>query len=257
MQQGDHTFHIPVMGTGHTADTPIRVAPLGISSVISLVDDLLLEQLRAHYSPQYDLPYAPIPRDAEDGRARRITAYLDMVDEIVARRFEAIRALPFQPGNAKALYFDLLPDESPLKGDYRRLLAMEPGPDREALARDLTGRMRPGSIDANIMVKVDRVNYDRRGEPLGDEYRDAMAALRGYAQSRVSSNLVLSAGINQALFRYMTRFPCFYRDATGEPRKRIVLKVSDLRSARIQGTYLARMGLELSLIHISEPTRPY
>lgn len=246
MQLGDHTFIIPVMGTGHTADAPIRVAPLGISAAISLVDDLLLEQLRAHYSPLYGLPYDPIPRDAEDGRARRVTAYLDMVDEIVARRFREIQELPFEPGNAKDLYFSLLPDDSPLKSDYRAMLDMPTGPGRDALARDLTARMRPGSIDANIMVKVDRVNYDRHGAPLGDEYRDAMAALRGYAQSRVSSTLVLSAGINQALFRYMTQFRCFYRDATGEPRKRIALKVSDLRSARIQGAYLARMGLEVS-----------
>ena len=26
-----HSFHIPVMGTGHSVDTPIRVAPFGIS----------------------------------------------------------------------------------------------------------------------------------------------------------------------------------------------------------------------------------
>lgn len=246
MPLGDHTFVIPVMGTGHTADAPIRLAPLGISAAISLVDDLLLEQLRAHYSPAYGLPHDPIPRDAEDGRARRITAYLDMVDEIVARRFQEIQALPFEPGNAKSLYFDLLPDDSALKRDYLALLAMEAGPDRNAMARDVTARMCPGSIDANIMVKVDRLNYDRHGAPLGDEYRDAMAALRGYAQSRVSSTLVLSAGINQALFRYMTQFRSFYRDASGRPQKRIALKVSDLRSARIQGAYLARMGLEVA-----------
>lgn len=246
MPGSDHTFYIPVMGTGHTADSPIRVAHLGITTVISLVDDLLLEQLRAHYSAAYGLPYTPIPRGAEDGRARRITAYLDAVCEIVERRLEELRALPFAPGNAKAHYFSLLPDESPLRADYARLCEMAPGAPREALARDVNARMRPGSIDVNIMVKVDRANYDAQGAPLGDEYRDALAALRGYALSRVSSSLVLSAGINQALFRYMTRFPCFYRDASGEPQKRIVLKVSDTRSARIQGMYLARFGLEVS-----------
>jgi len=234
------------MGTGHTADTPIRVAPLGISSVISLVDDLLLERLRAYYSSVHGLPYTPIPRGADDGRARRITAYLDAVDEIVTRRFEALRALPFGTQNDKALYFSLLPDESPLRADYQRLCAMAPGADREALERDLTARMAPGSIDANIMVKVDRVNYDAQGAPLGDAFRDAMAALRGFALSRVSSSLVLSAGINQALFRYMASFPGFYRGEDGAPRKRIVLKVSDARSARIQGMYLARFGLEVS-----------
>ena len=44
-----HTFHIPVMGIGFTIDTPIKVAHLGISSVISLVDDILIEKIRKHY----------------------------------------------------------------------------------------------------------------------------------------------------------------------------------------------------------------
>ncbi|KKK80246.1 hypothetical protein LCGC14_2825420, partial [marine sediment metagenome] len=41
-----HTFHIPVMGIGFTIDTALRVAKYGISSVISLVDDTLIEQMR-------------------------------------------------------------------------------------------------------------------------------------------------------------------------------------------------------------------
>jgi len=246
MDCGYHTFAIPVMGTGHSADTPIRVAPLGISSVISLVDDLLLEEMRAHYARHFGLAYSSIPRFAPDGRARRITAYLDTVDEIVTREFEAVRELPFAADNAKSLYFELLPEGSPLKEDYVALLEMAPGPQRDALARALTERMRPGSIDANIMVKVDRMNYDRRGQPLGIEQRDAMAALRGYARSRLCSSLVLSAGINQELYNYMAEFPGFYRGQGGEPKKRIVIKVSDYRSARIQGRYLARKGLEVS-----------
>jgi hypothetical protein len=242
-----HTFHIPVMATGHSADTPIRVAPLGISSVISLVDDLLLEELRQHYCALYGLSFTSIPRHEPDGRARRITAYLNTVDEIVARRFAEIQAQPFMADNEKTLYFELLPDESPLKTDYCRLLEMSPESDAYvALARALTERMRPGSIDVNIMVKVDRINYDAEGQPLGIEYRDAMAALRGYANSRLSSSLVLSAGINQPLYNYMADFPDFYIGPSGEPKKRIVIKVSDFRSARIQGQYLARKGLEVS-----------
>ena len=57
-----HTFHIPVMGTGHSVDTPIRVAPLGISSVISLVDDILLEKIRKYYSEKYGLSYKEIKK---------------------------------------------------------------------------------------------------------------------------------------------------------------------------------------------------
>ena len=37
-----HTFHIPVMGTAFTADTPLKVAQYGIDSVVSIVDDVLI-----------------------------------------------------------------------------------------------------------------------------------------------------------------------------------------------------------------------
>ncbi|MGB6009888.1 MAG: hypothetical protein WBI57_01300, partial [Desulfobacterales bacterium] len=74
-----HTFHIPVMGIGYSVDTPIRLAPFGISSVISLVDDLLLEKIRKYYAAEYGLPYVKISKDEADGRAKRISAYLDIV----------------------------------------------------------------------------------------------------------------------------------------------------------------------------------
>ncbi len=57
MREDYHKFHIPVMGTGHSADTPIRVAHFGISSVISLVDDILLETIRKYYCQRFNLPY--------------------------------------------------------------------------------------------------------------------------------------------------------------------------------------------------------
>ena len=39
-----HTFHIPVMGLAYTIDSPIRVAQYGISSVISIIDDEVIER---------------------------------------------------------------------------------------------------------------------------------------------------------------------------------------------------------------------
>ena len=42
-----HTFHIPVMGLAYTIDSPIRVAQYGISSVIALADDDLIEKIYA------------------------------------------------------------------------------------------------------------------------------------------------------------------------------------------------------------------
>lgn len=239
-----HTFHIPVMGTGHSVDTPIRVAPLGISSVISLVDDILLEQIRTYYSEKYNLPYVGIPRHEENGRAKRITAYLEVVREIVQLKMEDIRQQPFFADNDKRKYFELLPDESPLKKDYSRLFDMQAGPERDALERDLTRRMRAGSIDVNIMVKLDNT-FDRNGNPRGDEFSDAKTALKGYADSSLKSSIVFSAGINQSLYTYMTRFRDFYRDERGEIKKKIILKVSDFRSALIQGKFLAKKGLEV------------
>ena len=51
-----HTFHIPVMGLAYTIDSPIRVAKYGISSVISIMDDELIEKMNAFYSEKFNLP---------------------------------------------------------------------------------------------------------------------------------------------------------------------------------------------------------
>ena len=103
-----HTFHIPVMGTGHSIDTPIRVAHLGISSVISIIDDVLIEKLREYYCGKFALPYEKIYRFSPDARARRITEYLDAVQEIVRRKMEEVKNLPFFQNNDKDRYFSLL-----------------------------------------------------------------------------------------------------------------------------------------------------
>ena len=240
-----HEFHIPVMGTGHSVDTPIRVACFGITSVISLVDDLLLEKIRKYYSEKFSLPYSRIPANENDGRAKRITAYLETVQKIVHTKIDRIKKQPFFKNNEKSKYFDLLPEKSPLKKAYNELLNMNEGSERSALEKELTSKIRPGSIDVNIMVKVDRTNYDSNGEPLSDEFSDAKTGLRGYAKSSLKSAIVFSAGINQRLFNYMTRFRDFYRDKTGQIKKKIILKVSDFRSALIQGKFLAKRGLEV------------
>src|SRR5262245_61888295 len=83
MYKTHHYFHIPVMGTGFTIDTALRVSRFGIASVVSLVDDLLIERIRKHYCGVYKLPYEPITSSQPDPRARRITAYLDMVHDVV------------------------------------------------------------------------------------------------------------------------------------------------------------------------------
>ncbi|MDG5767798.1 hypothetical protein QA596_10000 [Balneolales bacterium ANBcel1] len=245
-----HTFHIPVMGTGHSIDTPIRVAPFGIDSVISVVDDLLVERIRKYYAGEFDLPFESIPRNAEDGRARRITAYLNTVEEVVRKKFDDICSQPFFSDNDKARFFEMLPDTSTLKNGWQQLMDMAPSFEREELEKKLTQRMKPGSIDVNIMAKVDRLLNNDEGKPLSNEFSDANAAFRGFARSNLRASVILSAGFNPRLYNYMSEFRDFYRDATGDLKKRIVLKVSDFRSALIQGKFLAKKGLEISEFRI-------
>src|SRR5690606_7913685 len=78
------------------------------------------------------------------------------------------------------------------------------------------------------------------------EYNDAHAALRGYAQSKLCSSVILSAGMNPRLYSYLENFEDFFPDGNGNIKKKIVLKVSDYRSALIQGKFLAKKGIWVS-----------
>lgn len=245
MYKTHHYLHIPVMGTGFTIDCPIRVARFGLSSVISLVDDLLIERIRKHYAAKYGYPYEAITASQPDPRARRITAYLDLVDDIVNKQVAEIKALPFEPGNDKSKYFELLPDSSPAKKLYLEYLAAADGPGKTQLEKRLTDLILPGKIDGNIMTKLDRINYDREGHMMSMEHADAKAALRGFAKSKIRADMVFSAGINPTLYGYMENFPDFYRTAEGPAKKGVILKVSDYRSSVIQGKFLAKKGIEV------------
>ena len=239
-----HSFHIPVMGTGFTIDTPLRVARYGISSVISLVDDALLEQVREVHCRKEGEPYEPIAPGDKDFRARRTTAYLNLVDRILSRQVQELQASAFEPGSEVTRYYELLPD-SPLKKAYAEMLTAASRPAMARMQDDLRTRAIPGSIDVNIMTKLDRDAY-RDGEKLPPEFADAMSALRGFAKSTVRGGIVLSAGMNPRLYNYLTQFDDFLPDDNGDLKKTIILKVSDFRSAMIQGRYLARRGLWVS-----------
>ncbi len=241
--QPPHTFHIPVMGTGFMIDAPLHVARYGISSVLSLVDDVLVEQMRKYHCQQSGEAYEPI-EEHEDSRACRIKAYLDLLDRLVTRQVQQLQASPFEPGSEITRYYELLPD-SPLRAEYAAMLAMADGPQRLAAQERLRRQAVPGSIDVNIMVKGDRDLY-RGGEKLPAMYSDASAAFRGYATSTLRSAIVLSAGMNPRLYSYAAEFADFLPDADGALKKRIILKVSDYRSAEIQGKYLAKRGLWIS-----------
>ena len=222
-----HKIHIPVMGICYTADTPIRVAHLGITSVISLVDDGLLEEYRMAYAERLGLDLG----SPQTTRIGRIRSYLDFVADEVERKFTRLCACRFDGGSDKDLYFLMLPLDSRLRVEYDGIFA-KTGLARIAAEAALTEKMEPGEIQANIMVGL---NHEEA----------AFDAVRGFAASKVAGALVLSAGVNLSVFEEIAKCKDFYRTGTRPPKKKIILKVSDYRSALVQGRYLAKKGLEV------------
>lgn len=233
------------MGTGYTIDTPIKVAHFGINSVVSIIDHRLIEQMREYHSKRNKLNFIPIPEDDEDCRARRITAYLNLMDQLVNQNFEKLKSSPFEPGTEITKYFEMLPDSSTLKTEYIEMLRSHKGEMK--IKQDLLReKLSPGEIQVNIMTKIDKTNYSKENTALPVEFNDAHAALRGFANSVLHSSLVISAGLNPRLFGYMASFDSFFPDDKGLLKKKIILKVSDYRSAIIQGKFLAKKGLWVS-----------
>jgi hypothetical protein len=245
-----HTFHIPVLGLAFSIDTPIRVGRFGISSVISIVDDILIEHMRKHYAHIHGEPYAPITVRDEDYRARRITAYLNLLQQIVQKQIAALKASAFEKGSEIVKYFEMLPEDSSLKALYHHMTHSNDSAKQTALQAELRTKIVAGDIDVNIMTKLDKVNTGRNQEQLPLEFTDALASLRGFAQSDLNSSVILSAGLNQRLFSYMGQRPEFFPDESGILRKRVILKVSDYRSALIQGKILAKKGIWISEFRI-------
>ncbi|MCP9770626.1 hypothetical protein EGI22_22185 [Lacihabitans sp. LS3-19] len=244
-----HSFHIPVMGLGYTVETPAKVAHFGISSVISIVEDNMIEKMRKLYFDREGLEYNEISVKDEDYRAKRITSYLNVIKQVVDANFERLKSQEFEEGTELTQYFDLLPENADLKKLYLEMLAASDS-NKEVLGVALKSKMVKGSIDVNIMTKLDKFNYDKNGEQLAPEYCDAMAALRGFALSDLNSGMVFSAGMNPRLFSYCTSFPDFFPDKNSNFKKQIILKVSDYRSALIQGKFLAKKGLWVSEFRI-------
>ena len=131
----------------------------------------------------------------------------------------------------KDLYFLMLPLDSRLRVEYDGIFA-KTGLARIAAEAALTEKMEPGEIQANIMVGL---NHEEA----------AFDAVRGFAASKVAGALVLSAGVNLSVFEEIAKCKDFYRTGTRPPKKKIILKVSDYRSALVQGRYLAKKGLEV------------
>lgn len=238
-----HSFHIPVMGLGYTVDTPIKVATYGISSVISLVDDLLMEQLREKYCQEFNLPFAAITSKVEDFRAKRISSYLDMVDDIVKEKVANLKKSVSEVGGEFDKYLSMLPSGSPIIEKHN--LAQKSKQLKDDFVSWVSDHLPIGDIDVNIMTKLDKVSY-KDGEALSNEHNDAHTALRGFAESKLNSSVVFSAGMNPKLFTYLEKFKDFFPSANGELKKKVILKVSDFRSALVQGKIFANKGIWVS-----------
>jgi hypothetical protein len=238
-----HAFHIPVMGIGFTIDSPLKVAQYGMDSVISLVDDILLEKLRKIYSDKFEVPYQEISDKIDDFRAKRITSYLNLIHEQAEKKFEALKNVTAEKSDALKEYIHMLPEYSTVKKEFTKLT--QQGIDFSKLKEWAHSNLTMGSIDVNIMTKIDKDNYIKKVQ-LPIEYNDAHAALRGYANSTLSSSLILSAGMNPRLYSYISQFEDFFPTTEGTIKKKIILKVSDYRSAFIQGKFLAKKGLWVS-----------
>ena len=242
-----HSFHIPVMGIGYTIDTPIKVAQYGISSVISLVDDILIEKMRKFYSESNDIEYTEIKANDEDSRAKRVTEYLNLVNTLVDEKFNNL-VTSFKTSKEEFnKYISLLPETSPMIAKINEVVDNSFSID-EKIAK-LKTILTKGSIDVNIMTKLDKDNF-KGATQLDRKYNDAHSALRGFANSDVAGSIVFSAGINPALYNYIENFSDFYPDENMYLKKKVIVKVSDYRSAIIQGKYFAKKGIWVSEFRI-------
>ncbi|OQP59531.1 hypothetical protein A3860_37325 [Niastella vici] len=248
--QSPHTFHVPVMGLAYTIDSPIKVARFGINSVISIIEDRLVEMMRKHYYATIGETYEPISTSEEDYRAKRITDYLNLVNRIVQNQVSKVKAAAFEAGTEIVKYFEMLPADSKLRQLYVQMTKTDDREEKKKMQEYLRTQVRAGRIDVNIMTKVDKENHNKGGELLKDG-SDAVSALRGYANSDLgNSAVVFSAGLNPRLFNYLENCSAFDIGEDGTFAKRVIVKVSDYRSALIQGKYLAKKGIWVSEFRI-------
>jgi hypothetical protein len=162
------------------------------------------------------------------------------------KKFEEVKNSIYAKGSELEKYLEMLPDFAEIKRKFNQF--MDAG-QLEEFRNWASENLTAGSIDGNIMTKLDKDNFHGR-EQLPIEYNDAHAALRGFAKSKLKSGIVFSAGMNPRLYSYCEQFDDFYPDENGQLKKKIILKVSDYRSALIQGKFFAKKGLWVSEFRI-------
>ena len=200
--------------------------------------------MRDFYSKKFNFEYTAISIKSEDHRAERITAYLDMMDDIVTKKFKDFKEEISKNTETLKQFIGMLPSTSDLKDGLQNILNKKDNLS-ESIKNFIDHNFNPGEIDVNIMTKVDKDNFIKNVQ-LPTIYNDAHASLRGFANSKLSSSVIFSAGMNPRLYSYLEEFEDFFPNENGELKKKIILKVSDFRSAMIQGNFLAKKGLWVS-----------
>jgi hypothetical protein len=135
------------------------------------------------YAINYALTFEPISDKEPDFRAKRITAYLNLIQEIVNKEFEEVKQSYFSASEELKKYYNLLSLYSTLKASFNQFISINT--DKNAIQNWLNQNLYLGSSDVNVMTKVDKANY-LNNEKLPTIYNDAHAALRGFAQSNLN-----------------------------------------------------------------------
>jgi len=143
----------------------------------------------------------------------------------------------------------MLPDDSDLKQRFKTETKKCSG--SEELGSWMKNNLSMGSIDVNIMTKLDKQNYFK-GEKLPFEYKDAHAALRGYANSTLESSIILSAGINPTLYGYAGQFEDFYPDENGKIKRKLYLKLVIIDRLLFKENFLQKKGYGFQNIGLNQ-----
>src|SRR5688572_20456366 len=185
-----HTFHIPVMGIAFTIDSPIKVAHFGINSSLSIIEDNLVEVMRKYYYQHINEPYVPILAKMNNSRSQRITDYLNLMQRIVASNVGKLKSSAFETGSDIVKYFEMLPESNMLNRKYREWVSMPNSIEKEMAEKSLRKNIIPGSIEVNIMTKVDKDQLDKNQQPI-EHGSDALTALKGYAVSNLDNSSII------------------------------------------------------------------
>jgi hypothetical protein len=166
------------------------------------------------------------------------------MQDLIDAQVEGLRKQPLEPGQDIWRAFQLLPNGA-LRAAFERWQGLKPGAEKQRLEEKLRQSLRAGRLDVNIMTKVDRA-VTIKGEVLPVDGSDALSGLRGFAASRARGAVVFSAGMNPRLYGLLGRLDAFLPSPDGSFEKEVIMKVSDYRSAEIQGRFLAKKGVWLS-----------